>query len=210
MPDSDLSKILSALRPPVASEAARERALHRSTLALDAARATPPAPENTPERGRRRGLAFAQFATVAAAVTLLGIGLWLSPPRASAPDVAEENPRRLLAELNRLFPGLLNAVIEQDGALRLDLAPTASPTATEDQAVVVDLRRAGRHLRILAYSGRATRVEIDGKLLSLEPLITSAGEVLVAGDDFVWSSASPSTGAVAGWQIVARPLALPL
>jgi hypothetical protein len=34
--------------------------------------------------------------------------------------------------------------------------------------------------------------------------------VLLAGEDFVWSSAQPSVRPLAGWHIAARSLALPL
>lgn len=222
MPDADLIKSLSALRPPLASEAARERALHRATLAFAAARHTPPdsAPEPVP-RHRARLVPAGFLATVAAAVLLLGAGFWMTPPSrivASGPDSAADSAaqsRDLLAELNTLFPGQLNAVIDRDGVLQLDLAATSHTSpAVADQAILVELLRDGRILRILAYSGRTVRLELDGVSLRLDPLLTSAGDVLLAGDDFVWSSARPAVAidadSLAGWQIAARPLALPL
>lgn len=212
MPDADLQKTLSALHPPAASETARARALHRASLALAAARGAPASDVSTAMIQRRFRFALPAFVCLAAvAAVLLGFGLRTSPRADVAPDFAAES-RRMLSELDQLFPGQLNAVIEREGVLQLDLASetSAAPMGVfEDQVILVELTRDGRRLRILASSGRTVRLELDGVSLRLDPLLTSTGDVLLAGDDFVWSSARPADS-LAGWQIAARPLALPL
>ncbi len=206
MPDPDLRATLSALRPPAPSETARARALHRATLALAA-------PAAVAERRSRfvPSSALPIFATLASCL-LLALGIWSTPPSVAPSAIASaDSSRQLLAELHALFPGQLNAVIDRDGTLKLDLAASSSlPPAAEDQAVVVELNRAGFRLRILAYSGRPVHLELDGVPFRLDPLLTSDGDVLLAGDTFVWSSAEPAADALDGWHIAARPLGLPL
>lgn len=213
MPDHDLPAALAALRPPAPDEAARARALFRATLAHSAAAhagraaasesaaAALPAPRPRPGAGRRFSLAFALPAL--ALVLLAPLFRPASAPRAaadSAPAAAE-----LLAQLEQLFPGQLNAVVDRDGVLQLDLATHASPASPADQALLVELIRDDRRLRILAYSGRPVRLRLDGADLGFDPLLTSDGGVVLSGNDFAWSSSAPRL--LAGWHVAARPLA---
>lgn len=212
MSDLDLRTALSALRAPAPSEAVSARALHRATIAL-AANCSTPAPRH---RFTLSTSFLRTFGSVAAACLLLALGIWSTRPSlAPNTDQALAAPfasREFLAELQALFPGQLNALIDRDGTLSLDLADASSlPPASADQAVIIELNRAGLRLRVLAYSGRAVRLDLGGVTLGLDPLITSDGDILLAGDNFVWSSAHPTaSAALPGWHIAARPLGLPL
>ncbi len=209
MTDADLKKQLATLAVPSADPVAQARALHRATIALRTPQTTSP---HGAARPRSSWFGFRAAATAVATLCIgLGLGWWLAPRPAAQIAINDAGSRQLLAQLNHLFPGQLNAVIEREGALQLDLGPQANTVAAPaDQALVVELHRDGRRLRILAYSGRPVRFELEGVFVRIEPLITSNGGVLLASDDFVWSSAQPAARALDGWEIAARSLALPL
>ncbi len=133
--------------------------------------------------------------------------------RAGQPAPAEPAPTiqfdlALLDELQRLFPGQLDAVIEHDGSLQLELAQAPVRLASPmDQALLLELTRGAHRLRILAYSGRTVRLRIDRHELRFSPLITGSGQVMLAGEDFAWNPAAeapPRT--LTGWQINAHML----
>jgi hypothetical protein len=216
MPDADhMRSRLSVLRPPAPSEAARDRALHRATLALAAAARVGPAPAVSAPR-RNLSLLIASAAALALAFALgLGSARFTNKPASESapPPLAHLSPPapaadalRLLAEVQQLFPHRLNAVIDRDGALQLDLAPADAALAA-DQPLLVEFTHAGHSVRVLGFSGRAVEVLLDGHPVRLTPLLTGRGSVLLAGDDFAWSPGLPSPAALAGWQIEARPLA---
>ncbi|MDF3057802.1 MAG: hypothetical protein K0R17_2017, partial [Rariglobus sp.] len=108
-----------------------------------------------------------------------------------------------LAQMQTLFPGQLNAVIERDGNVQLDLAGGSS-TAASEQPLVVQLERGGHRLRVLSYSGRSITLELKEGRLTFEALVTSGGDVVLSGEDFVWSSTRP--GVLAGYRVNAQPL----
>jgi len=210
MNDADLRSRLSALRPPALSEPAVARARFRASLAHAAARATPPAPVAHRDAPRPHPSALRRFVSALALPALAA--LLLSPiirdtpePRIPSALVASH---QLLSELEALFPGQLEAVVEKDGAIQLELAEAPTAPAPADQAVLVEFTRGTQHLRVLAYSGRSVRLRLDRGELEFSPLLTGTGQVLLAGDDFAWSPSTPaSPEALAGWQITARPLA---
>lgn len=212
MTDPELRARLDALRPPASSAPAQNRALHRAILALDASgrdhAATPP-----PRSAPRPAAPAPRFALPAllGALAVLTLGFWLlrpappgDTPPANAPD-DRQAALRMLAEVQATFPGRLNAVIERDGTLQIDLTDNADHPPS-DQAIVVELTRAGQVVRILGYSGRALDVEIGGRPVRFAPLITGGGEVLLEGDSFAWNPGLPVPSPLAGWSIEARPL----
>lgn len=192
MNDRELKDLLGSVTPPAIDAAARERALHRSTVALSQPGAGP-APER--DSYRRWMAGFASAAGAALVVTVL-LAVRHAPPEGGA-DL------RTLAQVEAVFPGQLNAVIERDGEVQLDLAGQVSPGAT-DQPVIVQLESGGHRLRVLSYSGRSITLELKGARFTFEALVTSDGGVVLSGDDFVWSSTQPKS--LAGYRIQARPL----
>lgn len=209
MTDHDLPSALAALRPPAPSEAAAARALFRAGLALASSRPTPASPDSAPRSPFRR-----LFPALSASLPLVLSLLLLLPLFRAAPAPRQGTPptsdsAELLAQLQYLFPGQLDAVIERDGGLKLELSAEPSPAAAPaDQALVLELRRGARHLRVLAYSGRPVRLRLDRAELHFLPLLTGDGEVMLSGDDFAWTPSAPAPGALDGWQITARPLAV--
>ncbi len=195
MTDADLKKHLAALSVPVAADADRERALHRATVALTAFPRPPGRPHVTAPRWR---LAF-----LALPVLLLSFGWWLLPSPAS---LSATDCRQLLVQLNQLFPGQLNAVVEFDGGVKIDLSDATTAPSAADQSIVIELRRKGHLVRIIAYSGRPVDIAVAGLSLRIDPLLTAKGGVLLASDRFVWDSAQPAVDPLQGWQIAAHPL----
>lgn len=201
MSDSDLRSHLASLQAPVVSETTRARALHRATIAL----ATPTHPATSLPAATFSHLLLRPFATLLAAVLLLIVGGTFAPR-----PVKSNDWQAVLSELNQLFPGQLNALIESEGTLRLDLAPspahTSLPDASNDQSILLAFTRAGRHLRVFAYSGRPVRIELDGVPVRFDPLLTLDHTVVLSGDDFVWLPGQPAPRLLAGWRLEARPL----
>lgn len=196
MNDRDLRGHLDSLEVPGADETVRGRALHRATAAL-----AHPDDSGLAEagldawRGARGWLALCAVMLVA--------GLLMIGPFRPQPETDGGADLRTLAQVEELFPGQLNAVIEKDGGVQIDLAGRASATAGE-QPVLVQFERGGRRLRVLSYSGRSITLELKGETFTFEALVTGDGGVVLSGDDFAWSSAQPRR--LAGYKIQARPL----
>lgn len=198
MNDRDLKKQLDVLTPPPADEAARARALHRATVALSQPHAVSSAGTGT---ATWRGA----YGWLALCAVMLVAGLVMIRPFQPEPSAANGGADlRTLAQVEALFPGQLNAVIERDGEVRLDLAGQSSPVASE-QPVLVQFERGGHRLRVLSYSGRSVTLELKGATFTFEALVTSDGGVVLSGDDFAWSSALPKP--LAGYKVQARALA---
>lgn len=196
MTDRELNKHLNLVTPPAVDEVARDRALHRATVALAQPKESAHAPE-------RRFAWRAAYGWVALFAVMLIAGLVMIRPSQTDPVANGGADLRTLAQVEGLFPGQLNAVIESDGDVQLDLAGASSPGAT-DQPVLVQLEAGGHRLRVLSYSGRSVTLELKGARFTFEALVTSDGGVVLVGDDFAWSSTQPKP--LAGYKIQARPL----
>jgi len=207
MTDRNLSKSLSALRAPAPSDAAKERAHYHATVALQAAWAQGGGDPRGAAAGERRGFWRGIFTglTLSACVVALAIGLFFERAKPGAGVAAED----LLAQLQQLFPGQLNAVIERNGALQLELVaagaePAGGARLPGDQAILVELTRGSQRLRVFSYSGHSVRLELDGVEKQFDTLLTGEGGIVLAGADFAWDSTAPRRWA--GWKITARAL----
>lgn len=196
MNDRELNDHLTSVSVPAINEAMRDRALHRATVALAQ-------PTDSSEADESRPVWRASYGWLAAFAVMLAAGLVMIRPSQPAAVVNGGADLRTLAQVEGLFPGQLNAVIESDGDVQLDLAGQSSPGAT-DQPVLVQLEAGGHRLRVLSYSGRSVTIELKGTRFTFEALVTSDGGVMLVGDDFAWSSAQPKL--LAGYKIQARPL----
>lgn len=199
MTDQDLKSRLAALRTPAPDPAAAGRALHRATIALRSA-------DDTVNPSRLRGLPWRLSAFVTLAAACVALLLTLRTPTTPSPTLPafSEGDLKLLAQLDQVFPGRVNAVIIRDGATELDLAERAPAVNASDQAVVIELSRDDQRLRVLSYSGRDVSLRLAAGTLDFSPLLTADGQVVLAGADFVWSTSAP--GNFAGWSIRAHPL----
>ncbi len=187
MTDDELKARLRGLRVPPTDATARDRALHRAVIALKNARLYP----LSAQRERRHpGL---RWATAAGLIVFAAVLIINRLPQTLSPLA----PEILLAEMNALFPGQVNAVIQENGEVSLELAEAPAPAS--DQPVLVEFEREGKVLRVLSYSGRRVCLDLGGESICFEPLVTAGGEVILSGEGFLWSSQHPSPEA--GYQI---------
>ena len=190
MNDDFLKKRLAELKVPEPNETARERALHRALLALKNT------PDETLEMPRRFSWwRWASVAGVCAAVVLLAVWVGERPVRENLAVW-----QQTLHEVEALFPGQVNAVIERDGVVDLELSDEAFGGTS--QPVVVEFVRGASVLRVLSYSGRKVCVDLGGAKACFEPLVTAEGRVILAGEDFLWTSEHPTSRA--GYRVEAR------
>jgi hypothetical protein len=190
MKDDDLKRQLRTFSAPQATETARERARHHALIAFREGG------EESPHESRR-GLAGWAL-TGLAALVLAGALFWSR----QEPAGRVAGGAALLAQVEALFPGQLDAVIEHDGEVQLALAPV--PRHVSDQPVVVEFRRHGSTVRVLSYSGCRVCVDLGGRRACFEALLDKSGRVIVAGDDFV--STAEDRGSVGEWKITAAAL----
>jgi hypothetical protein len=206
MTDADLKKQLSALPAVSAADPAlRERALHRSLIALAQ-------PREAEEVGATRSSTGSPTwrVVLAALVVVFVAGALVFRSghfRATENETNAHADLQTLAQVQELFPDRLNAVIERDGALELDLSNRPQSGATE-QPLIVQLVRGDQRLRVLSYSGRSITLELKGVKFTFEALVTSDGGIVLSGNDFVWNSKQP--GPLAGYRVIAQPLNIAL
>ena len=189
MKDGDLPQRLAAFIAPPPTDAARHRARHRALIAFQkaGAKAAPVSHDHTMWRVLAGAAALAAVAAI----------IWLAtPPERVAAGTS------VLAQIETLFPDQLDAVVERDGAVQLALAPAPRPSS--DQPVLVEFRRGASIVRVHSYSGRRVCIDLSGRPACFEALLSDAGQVIVAGDDFVWT---PQDRVVArGWSVTATAL----
>lgn len=196
MNSNSLKMNLGRLKVPASDPAARERALHRSLIALHHAGKADEAD------GHREGRPmFWRWAMLLCVAGTASVALWLAG-RPVLPDDALAAGRKTVRQMETIFHGQLNAVIEHDGDVELDL--TAEPTMPSDQPVLVEFSRGTHVLRVLSYSGRRVCVNLDGRNTCFEALVTGDGNVIVTGDDFLWGSRNPMPRA--GYRVEAHSL----
>jgi len=186
---NEIRQLLKDLQTPAVNNAAQERARLRALAAFQTCKKEPTA------------WYFPWRLTTAAAVALLIVIFWLGE------DETDRANRTLLAQIEQLFPGQLNGVVRVDGNIDVVLEPTApSITQAPSQPLRLTLRRGKQTVEALGYSGRPLRLDLDGHMRTLEPLVTGDGKVIVAGDNFLWTKKHPV--AIAGYTLQAQPLAL--
>ena len=223
MNDQKLNEILGELKVPSANAA--ERTKYRALTAFDASvslgrspsinsvgqRPTNVSPRNSsPVRAKSVVLfnyAFSWFAfpralrlCAATSIAIAVVAAIVFFSQSHQTDTSE----KLLAQVSQLFPDRLNAVIERNGVAEIDLAETADPALIADQPLVVKFMRGGEKIKVLSFSGRIVQLEIDGKEVTFETLVTADGQVIVSGDDFLWSHDNPNP--LLGYRIQAQPL----
>lgn len=191
MNDDLLKKRLAELPVPPSDETARECALHRSLVALANA-------ANSGEiSGDKSRPAFRRWALAAGALGAVVLALWAGGRPAPENALAWQ---RTLEQMEELFPGQVNAVVERDGKFEVELADqNAGGTG---QPILVEFVQGSRVLRVLSYSGRKVCVELGGRTACFEPLVTADGGVILSGENFLWSSEHPMPQA--GYRVEAR------
>ena len=196
MNNHSLKENLKRLKVPAPDPAVRERTLHRSLIALRHAGNAGEAREQT-----ERSPVFWRWAVVVCVLGAVSLALWPG----GRPVLTNDGLaawRKTFRQMEILFPGQLNAVIEQDGDVELDLA--AESATPSEQPVLVEFSRGSHVLRVLSYSGRRVCVTLDGRNTCFEALVTGDGNVILTWDDFLWVSQNPMPRA--GYRMEAHSL----
>ena len=196
MNDDLLKRALEKLRVPAGDDTAAARARHRAMTAF----------ENRATFAERKPAPWRWLAAGAAAALALLAALRLHhdavpPARTASTDLADA---KLLAEMEGLFPGQLDEVITSGGEVSIRLAPERGAVAS--QRLAITLRRGANTVRVLGYSGRKVCLDLDGKPECFEPLLNADGQVILAGENFVWSAENPS--ALDGYRVAAKALTI--
>ncbi len=196
MTEDDLEKLLELYAVPEADPAARERALFQARLALSAGASIEDEEANTGS--------FRSFWACAAGLAAIALVLFLvnAPGQKTTSDDLAAS-RDLLRQLEGVFPGNLDAVIERGETVEVVLADEPRPSSV--QRVVLTIADRERPVRILSYSGQRVCVDLAGRQLCFEMLVTDSGGVIVAGDDFVWTRENPVK--IVGRKVTAERLA---
>jgi hypothetical protein len=121
------------------------------------------------------------------------VALWLAPrnPREGLDPLLVSSAARLFSELTGLFPDTLRAVIIEGEQNRILLSEGDRARGTEP--VLVRLCHNGECLTIVTFSGE--RIEVGP--LRFEVLADGKDEVLLVGEDFIWSR--QESAGLRGW-----------
>jgi hypothetical protein len=196
MNNDSLRRQLRELAHPSPSEAARDRAKHRALLAFQKAES---AGHTAASAFRIRIWQGATALAVLAAVIFAA--LWLYP-RGSTENLADD--RKMLREVEQLFPHQLNAVVEKGG--QTDLSLTQVDEVGANQPVLLIFKRQNEVVRVLSFSGHRVCVPLGAHEACFEVLETADGGVILEGDkDVLLASRHP---VIAGYSLRARTLSL--
>jgi hypothetical protein len=192
MNDGELVRRLHTLKVPVASDAARARSRHRALMALGQNEAP----------GQKAGTwrPWSVWGAACMALALVAAGFWAGQRHAAAENLAED--RKVLQQVDQLFPGQLNAVVEAKG--KTDLSIGEGPMVGADQPVVVIFRRGNDRIRVLSYSGHRFCVDLGHLRSCFEILESPGGGIIVESDDNAWSVSQHPV--IAGYSVQAQTL----
>jgi hypothetical protein len=212
--DDPLAAVLSGLQVPPPSPAARERALHRATIALRQSPAGTDDSASEPHHYTRRRFAitWSLAATLAMLFAFAVIAFWHFEKLRQIEALNTQSidmDRTVLAQIEALFGSQLNAVVEHAGsAPDIRLAEDAMDGGNEgghSQPVVVEFTRGADTIRVLGYSGRAVCVDLAGHRTCFEPLETGDGQVILAGKGFCWTPQNRATQ-LSGYRVATKLL----
>lgn len=162
----ELEHLLDRLQVPAADESRAARALDRSLTALRNA---------SKAECKTHWMTWIFPVAATTACVVLALVMYRQSGDSSA---------RIFEELERLFPGQLQAVVQHAGQTDLRLSVVPNPKRSTDQRVRITVRSDGETTDILTYSGSEVCVPVKSGALSLTPLVTGEGDVLVlAGDN---------------------------
>jgi len=178
--NDDLDKLLKSTRMPERSPGYWEFFPKRITALIGTGRQTDYV--LTTAQIARQSISTAWWVTgFAAACLLVVLGLWLRPQRDARTDYA-----KLYREFSTMFPNQVRAIVSDKYGVRVVLAdapdlPTASP-------LLVNICSAQQCSHIITFSGQQIPVGA-GKA---DVLTDGGGNIIVAGERFVWSSMEPT------------------
>lgn len=192
MKDDDLKKQLKNLSIPPEEDEARERALDRAMVAF---RNQPLGDEIL--NGGKQTIAW-KWVTAGIALALIMIGLvWHQ-----GTDHTESRDLMILGQVTELFPQTLEAIVERNGQVDVQLA--RDEVQLSHQPLMVIFKKGSEVLKVLSFSGREICIELNGRDVCMEVLAQENGDVIIAGKDFLWSRQHPVI--LNGFRVEARSL----
>lgn len=186
---------LTQLPVPEPDATARFRALSRALVALEHRETT------APMRERHKPLWLWPIGCALAMLLLLFLlpAHWFRSPKQMRSDLV------LLDEMSALFDKRLEALVERDGEMDVQLSPQEMPMPVSQQPICIVLSRGHDVIRVLSFSGREVCLSINGQKTCLDVLATKDGEVIITGGSFIWNRQHPAS--LAGYYIKATMLA---
>jgi hypothetical protein len=112
----------------------------------------------------------------------------------------------LLHEMKQVFGKQLNAVV-QDGN-NIEPVVDTGASFTDAQPVIMTLKQGGKTLSVMSFSGSTVTLTINHQTVTLSPMVTSDGKVIVEGKDFLWAHGKMNGDS--SLSIDAKPLGLSL
>jgi len=194
MNDGQLRQRLSELRVPLATESARARAKHRALIALRPGDAPAPAVTDKSTLWKWIGVSAALCACVVVLIAMIH--------RPQAPTENLVGDRQFLRQIEMLFPGQVDAVVEQNG--HVDLSIAQSSLVGSQQPVLMVFRKDSSSIRVLSFSGHRVCVLLGKEHRCFDVLATTNGGVILESDDNVWVTSHPVI--VAGYSVQAQTL----
>ena len=194
MKDDDFQKRLHSFKVPEVSEAAQVRARHRALIAFQQGCCIQPE-----ESGWKR------FVWRCRGAGALAFVLGLLPFFFLKHDATSENlvnDRKILQQVEKLFPNQVNAVVEENG--KVDLSIAQFPVVVSDQPVLLVFKRGQESIRVLSYSGHRVCLLLGKTQSCFDILATPAGGVILEGEDQVWLASDHPH--IAGYSVRAQSL----
>jgi hypothetical protein len=122
----------------------------------------------------------AAFAVAAACGLIIGFALWHRGLPAADPYVAMRDGR-VLREMQKQYPGRLQAIIQDESGLRTQLSDVADVSPSEP--ILLEIRDGRDRRVIVTFSGQLVRLGDR----SVTVLSDVGGQVMLFGDGFFWS-----------------------
>ncbi|MCE0497336.1 MAG: hypothetical protein LV481_05245 [Methylacidiphilales bacterium] len=174
MNDETLRRELRGWVSPSPSPVARGRALHRALVALNQA----PSVETD---GGRGSLAWRFGYAVTILVVIAAVLFWRHSKSGDENLAAD---REMIQQMDKLFPGQVDAIIEKDGKIDLTIAQT--PVVGPDQPLLLVFRHGNETIRVLSYSGHQLWLSLGRQRDCFEILATPTGGVILENEKQVW------------------------
>jgi hypothetical protein len=211
MKDDELRQNLQRLRVPEASASARARARHRALIAFEQGGF------KSPEESVWRKFVLNWGGAMALLVIMGSLSYFLLQPRPvpenfsgwaivqqhrSVPENLS-NDRKILRQMEVLFPGEVDAVVQKNG--KTDLSIAQAPVLGSDQPLVVLFQRGQESIRVLSYSGHRVCIDLGATHNCFDILETPDGGVILESVNKVWLASQHPV--VDGYVVRAQTLA---
>jgi hypothetical protein len=174
MNDEALRRELRGWPAPSPSVTARGRALHRALITLNQGPSV--------KMDKERSSVVWQFSyAVTILVVLASLLAWRHSLSGNENLAAD---REMIRQMEKLFPGQVDAIVEKDG--KIDLAIAQTPEVGPDQPLLLVFRNGKETIRVLSYSGHQLWLSLGRQRDCFEVLATPTGGVILENEKQAW------------------------